>query len=97
VPSRPARRKLHSVAPQTRTDRRPYPLIAAGHVVLAVAVIAPVAVGAGVAAVRVFDAGHPFAVTLVATIACGLLSGLLAAPDLRRRIEQATPRLPAAE
>jgi hypothetical protein len=87
---------LQNVAPKTRTARLHHPMMVAGQVVLVTAVLAPVALGAGVAALRFFDAGPTLAVALAATITCGLLSGFLAAPDLRRRIEQRpAPRLRA--
>lgn len=55
--------------------------------VVAVTVIAPVAVVAGVVAARLAGAGHTFAVTLGVTIACGLVSGALAVPGRGRRAE----------
>jgi hypothetical protein len=63
-----------------------YLLIAVRYVGLAVSVIAPVAVGAGVVAARIAEPGDTFAVVLGATVTCAFLSGILVAPDLRRRI-----------
>ena len=62
------------------------PLPATRYVVIVVTVIAPAALGAGVAAARITGSAHTLAVMLAATIFCGLISGLLVAPGLRSRM-----------
>lgn len=85
-------RKLRIVAARTHRPARPYPAAAVGYVILAVAVIGSVAAGVGLLAARLPGAGGSFAVALTATVLCGLVSGALAGPGLRRRIGQAATR-----
>lgn len=71
---------------RTRRAGRAYLLVAVRYVGFAAALVAPVAIGAGVAAGRLAGPGHTFAVVLGATVAGGFVSGLLVAPGLHRRI-----------
>lgn len=74
--------------PRTRTSDRHYRLVAAGGTVVALAVIAPLAIGAGIVAARLAGGPDAFAIVLVTAVAAGLLSGGLAAPVLRRVVDR---------
>jgi hypothetical protein len=76
------------VEPPKRTSDGRYRLVAAGGTVVALAVIAPLAIGAGIVAARLAGGQDAFAIVLVTAVAAGLLSGGLAAPALRRVVDR---------
>jgi hypothetical protein len=76
------------VAGDTHTHRS----IAIGYALFAAWVIAPIATGSGVLAIRLARPDDPFALALGTTTAFGLLGGLSAASILRRRIGRPSAR-----